>query len=86
MAIRTVRLDDEAEAVLREIQRATNAPISEVLKSGLRVLQDRVRQDATSSAYEVFRQLEPGTGGDAIAPATDVRGGVRRALRRKHGR
>jgi hypothetical protein len=57
-----------------------------VLKSGLRVLQERVRQDAASSAYDIFRQLELGPGGDAIAPATDVRAGVRRALRRKHSR
>lgn len=86
MATRTVRLDKEAEAALREIQRSTKAPISEVLKSGLRVLRERVRQDGVTSAFEVFRQLDLGPGGDAVAPASDVRAGVARALRKKHGR
>ena len=31
MAIRTVRLDDEAEAALREIREATGLPVLEVL-------------------------------------------------------
>jgi len=34
MATRTVRLDDEAEATLRQIRKATGLPISEVLKQG----------------------------------------------------
>ena len=42
MATRTVRLDDEAEAALREIRDATGLPISEALKRGLRSFGDRV--------------------------------------------
>lgn len=38
MAIRSVRLDDETEATLRQIREATGWPISEVLKQGLRSL------------------------------------------------
>jgi len=34
MAIRTVRLDHEAEATLRQIREATGLPISEVLRRG----------------------------------------------------
>jgi hypothetical protein len=86
MATRTVRLDDEAEAALREIQRSTKAPISEVLKSGLRVLREQVRRDGVTSAFEVFRQLDLGPGGDAVAPSSDVRSGMTRALRKKHKR
>lgn len=86
MATRTVRLDDEAEAALREIRRITQAPISEVLKTGLRVLRDQVRREGGRPAFEVFESLGPATGGDALAPSTDVRDGVARALRRKHRR
>ena len=42
MAIRTVRLDDEAEATLRQIREATGLPISEALKQGLRSLKQQV--------------------------------------------
>ena len=40
MALRTVRLDTDAEAALREIREATGLPISEALKRGLHALQD----------------------------------------------
>ncbi len=46
MSIRTVRLDDETEATLREIREATGLPISEVLKEGLRSLKQQARNDA----------------------------------------
>lgn len=86
MPTRTVRLDDEAEAALQEIVTATGLPISEALKRGLRVLQQHVRQEVSRTPYAVFRELDLGAGGDAIARSTDVRRGVRRALKRKHGR
>ena len=78
MATRTVRLDDDAEAALEEIRGATGLPISEALKQGLRVLQDRVRQDTTRTPFSIFRELDLGPGGYAIAPSTDVRRGVQR--------
>lgn len=83
MATRTVRLDDEAEAALEEIRAATGLPISEALKRGLRALQDRLRQEATRTPLAIFRELDLGLGGYAIAPSTDVRRGVRRALAKK---
>jgi hypothetical protein len=87
MPTRTVRLDDEAEAALREIRRATKAPISDVLKTGLRVLREQVRRAAGArTPYEVFQELDLGPGGRAIAPSTEVRAGVARALRKKHRR
>lgn len=86
MAMRTVRLDDEAEEALREVRAATGLPISEALKRGLRALQQRVRKQATRTPYDVYRKLELGPGGYARAPSTDVRRGVREALRQKHGR
>jgi hypothetical protein len=86
MPTRTVRLDDEAEAALKEILETTGLPISEALKRGLRVLQTHVRQEAARTPFSVFKALDLGPGGYASAPSTEVRRGVRRALARKHRR
>ena len=86
MAIRTVRLDDEAEEALREVRAATGLPISEALKRGLRSLQQHVRHEAPRTPYDVYRELDLGPGGYAHAPSTQTRRGVRQALRRKLGR
>lgn len=83
MATRTVRLDDEAEAALLHITRATGLPISQALKRGLRSLQAEVVRESNRRPYDVYRELEVGPGGYAIAPSTDTRGGVTKALRRK---
>ena len=86
MAIRTVRLDDEAEEALREVRAATGLPISEALKRGLRSLQERVRHEATQTPFDVYRKLDLGPGGYATAPSTETRRGVRQALKKKLGR
>ena len=83
MATRTVRLDSEAEKALREVQVATGLPMSEALKRGLRSLREQVRREAGRTPYDVYRELDLGPGGYAIAPSTDTRGGVREAVRRK---
>jgi len=38
------------------------------------------------TAYEIYKDLDLGPGGYAIAPSTETRRGVREALRRKFGR
>jgi hypothetical protein len=86
MATRTVRLDDEAEDALQEIQAATGLPISEALKRGLGSLRDRVRQESVRTPYDVFRGLDLGPGGYAIAPSSEARPAVRTAIRKKHRR
>lgn len=83
MAIRTVRLDDEAEAALREIREATGVPISEALKQGLRSLRQQVRDASRHQPYEIYDRLDLGPGGYAIAPSTETRRGVVAALRKK---
>jgi hypothetical protein len=83
MAIRTVRLDDETEKVLQEVQAATGWPISEALKRGLRSLQEQVRREAERTPYDVYKELDLGPGGYAIAPSTATRRAVREAVRRK---
>jgi hypothetical protein len=86
MATRTVRLDEEAEAALKQIREATGLPISEALKRGLRSLRDRVQHESTRTAYDVYRELDHGPGGTAIAPSSDAKRGVRAAIRKKLGR
>jgi hypothetical protein len=83
MATRTVRLDAEAEKALQEVQAATGLPISEALKRGLRSLQEQVRREAGRTPYDVYRELDVGAGGYAIAPSTETRRGVHEAIRRK---
>ncbi len=84
MATRTVRLDDEAEKALQEVRRTTGLPISEALKHGLHALLERVRTQADRTPFQIYKELDLGPGGYAIAPSTDSRRGVRLALRRKH--
>ena len=83
MAIRTVRLDDETEATLRQIREATGLPISEVLKQGLRSLKQQVRDAARHRPYDFYVRLDLGPGGYACAPSTQTRRGVTAALRKK---
>ena len=86
MATRTVRLDDEAEAALRQIRETTGLPISEALKRGLRSLEERVRQETQRTPYDVYRELDHGPGGSAIAASTETRRAVRAAISKKLGR
>ena len=86
MATRTVRLDDEAEQALREIRDATGLPISEALKRGLRSLGDRVKRETQRTPYDIYRELDLGPGGSAIAASTDTRRAVRAAIKKKLGR
>ena len=83
MAIRTVRLDPETEKTLAEVQEATGLPISEALKRGLRALRDQIGRESARSPYDIYCELEPTSGGDAIAPSTDSRRAVRDAIRKK---
>lgn len=83
MAIRTVRLDDEAEAALRQIRQATGLPISAALKRGLHELQRRLSLESASTPYDIYRQIALGPGGYAIAPSTAVKAAVHRAIRQK---
>ena len=83
MATRTVRLDREAETVLKEVQDATGLPMSEAFKRGLRILQEQVRHKAVRRPYDTYRQLDLGPGGYARVPSTDAKRGVREAVRKK---
>ena len=86
MATRTVRFDEETEKVLSEVVAATGWPISEVLKRGLRAVQALLRRNPVQRPYDIYKQLDLGPGGYAIASSSDTRAAVRLALKRKHGR
>jgi hypothetical protein len=83
MAIRTVRLDEETEATLREIREAAGLPISEVLEEGLRSLKQQARNAAEQRPYDLYARLVLRPGGYASAPSTETRRGVTSAIRKK---
>ncbi len=86
MGTRTVRLDEETDRILEEIRQTTGLSISEVLKRGILAFRKEMSRDASRAPFDVYRELDLGEGGYAIAPSTEVRRGVREALARKHGR
>jgi hypothetical protein len=56
------------------------------LKRGLQSLQERVQIEAIRSPYDIYRRLDLGPGGYAIAPSRETRRGVTQALRKKRRR
>jgi hypothetical protein len=86
MGMRTVRLDDEAEKALAQIRQLTGLSVSGAFKRGLLLLRDDLVQQAQRMPYDIYTELDLGSGGYAIAPSTDTRRGVREAIKRKLGR
>jgi hypothetical protein len=83
MGIRTVRLDDEGEKALKEILAATRLSASAAMKRGLQALRRDVARQAKQRPWDIYLDLDLGPGGYAIAPSTQVRHGVRAAIRQK---
>jgi hypothetical protein len=81
MAVRTVRLDDDTEEILQQLVQGSGLSISALLKQGLLTLRDHLTQQAPRPPYEIYRELDLGPGGDAIAPSTETRRGVQQAIR-----
>lgn len=84
MATRTVRLDDETEAALLEIQGATGMTMSQALKSGLALLRDKLRGQPAGRAWEVYERLDLGPGGYSPVPAREAKRSIGKAIRRNH--
>jgi hypothetical protein len=80
MGTRTVRLDEETEQVLRDIQAASGMPISTALKRGLRAVRDEVVRASRRSAYDVYAELDLGPGGYAKGPSTQTRAAAKKAI------
>ena len=86
MSIRTVRLDDDAEATLAALQKQTGLSISNVLKRGLETYATMARDKSIKKPYEVYRRLDLGPGGDAIGSASDAKGLVIETIKKKYRR
>ena len=86
MGTRTVRLDEEAERTLDRVRTMTGLSISEVLKQGLSAYENDILEQAYRKPYEIFRQLDLGAGGYAIAPAREAKSAIAEVIRRKHSR
>ena len=86
MSIRTVRLDDDAEATLSALQKQTGLSISNVLKRGLETFAMEAREKTATKPYEVFRRLDLGPGGYAMGPATNAKDLVSETIKKKYGR
>lgn len=86
MGLRTVRLDGETEKALKEVTRRTGWSVSATLKRGFLALREQVTERVQQSPAEVYRKLDLGPGGYAIAPSVQTRQGVQAVLRRKSSR
>jgi hypothetical protein len=83
MSTRTVRLDEESEQALEQVRQQTGLSVSAALKESLLVLRDEVSRHATTTPYDVYRELDLGPGGYASTDSTQVRQGVVEAIKRK---
>lgn len=81
--MRTVRLDEETKKVLPQIVQISDLSISSVLKKGLMALRDNLERHTQRTPYDVYKELDLGPGGYAIAPSTESRRGVQAAVRKK---
>ena len=86
MGTRTVRLDDEAEKTLDRLRNITGLSISEVLKRGLSAYETQALEQANRKPYAIYRELDLGEGGYAIAPAREAKSAIANAIGRKHRR
>jgi len=86
LGLRTVRLGPEAEDALKRIVRSTGLSISGALNRGLMLLSHEAARRVARTPFDVYSELDLGSGGYAIRPSTDTRRGVRQAIRRKLGR
>jgi len=86
MRVRAVKLDEEAEKALMQIVTFTGLSVSAAIKKGLLALRNDVFREARRVPYNIYKELDLGPGGDAVAPSTQTRRGVRSAIRRKRRR
>jgi hypothetical protein len=86
MGTRTVRLDDQTESVLRTLRKRTGLSISEVLKRGVQAYAQQAEGRAQAKPYDVYRHLDLGSGGWALAPGRKAKPAVRELIAAKRHR
>ena len=79
-----VHLDDEAEHALQAVMSIAQLNISDALKQGLVLLQERLNKNQSpTNSYDIYKELDLGSGVYAIAPSSQVKAGLKIALQRK---
>jgi len=92
MGLRTVRLNEEEEAILEDLREKTGQSISEVLKRGLRSYDQHVNGiwlgDRKNEGFaETFRRHGlPHEDERAVAPARRAKEAVADVIRERHAR
>ena len=86
MPLHSVRLDEETEEALSRVCDATGASVSQVVKSGIVALSERLIRRAAVRPFDLYQRLDLGPGGHARAPARRAKQAIREILKRKHGR
>lgn len=86
MGLRTVRLTVEEEALLRRVRAAGKLGVSAAFKRGLRALEQEMQAGEAPTPWKIYKEIDLGTGGYALGPASRAKELVAAAIRRKHGR
>jgi hypothetical protein len=78
-------LDEEAEQALQAIMQMAKLSRADALKQSLILLQKhlKINQTPAIKPFEIYKELDLGEGGYAIAPSSQVKEGVKAALQRK---
>jgi len=84
MGMKTVRMEPEDERLLERLRRRTGWTSSDILKHGMRLLDQSLSREPAKSPYEVYAGLDLGPGGYASGPASQSREAARAAIMRKH--
>jgi hypothetical protein len=77
-------MEPEDEKRLERVRRRTGWTASDVLKRGVKLLDETLTQAPTNSAFGIYADLDLGPGGYASGPAAQSRETARRAIVRKH--
>jgi hypothetical protein len=86
MAIKTVRLEPDDEKRLARIRGRTGWTATDVLKRGIRLVEETLASRSTTKAFDVYSTLNLGQGGYARGPASKSRETARMVIRRKNKR
>ena len=81
-----VRLDEDTEKTLAMLTRITRLTISKLLKHGVLGYRSKALEETARKPYEIFRQLDLGSGGYARVPAKIAKTTVGDIIRKKPGR
>jgi hypothetical protein len=76
MGVRMIVFDGEGERALEQVIQMTGWSVSVVLTRGVLALRNRVVSFSNRRPFLVYRRLDLGPGGYALAPLTETRLGM----------